>query len=318
MKLKMHAAAVAAAFAAGSVVAGTAGAAPAPAATDASTLQGAPAGDVKTDHHLPGRKKFHIRFQGGRVMTGPNAVYALYYGDFPLTGARNDTRAILDDFLTGVGATPNFAVNSGYYDAQGTPVPASLAYDRATNSYVDDYSFGPQPNDGQIPKILARALSLGYLPVDDNGVYVVFTSPDAAKRIATCAFHHWTDDLVPGHTIVWASVPVFGAGRSRALKACSGNFYMYKERNSPNDNLPADTAIDSAFHEISEAITDPEQTGWVSDEHGIEDGDPCTFRYEQAYLAPNGTHADVNFGGRDYLIQSLWANDAPTRCAHKP
>jgi len=269
---------------------------------------------ARTPDAQPMHKTFHIRYQGGPVMTGHNAVYAIYYGSFPLTGARTDLRAILDDFLTGMGATSTFAVNATYTDGAGTPVPASLAYDRATQSWVDDYSRGPEPTNAEIPLIVAEALHTGKLPVDDNGVYVVFTSPDATKHLGRCAFHHWSDIILQGHVIKWASVPVF---TGTDLQHCSGSLHVYHETNSPNDSPEADNAIDSAFHEISEAITDPEGTGWVSDAHGVENADPCQFRYEPSYVAPNGTHANVNFGGRDFLIQKLWTNAEPKRCAHR-
>ena len=314
MTKTIHAAAMAAALAASIAPAVAATGADDPAATAVPAFHlRAPADEAGTADHK--RPKFHVRYQGGPVMTGANAVYAIYYGDFPLTGARNDSRAILDDFLTGMGGTSIFAVNSTYTDGAGTPVPRTLAYDRATHSALDAYSLGPQPTNAEVPLIVAEAIHSGRLPLDDDGVYVVFVSPDATRHLQTCAFHHWSTDIMQGHVVKWASVPLF---TGKDMQRCSGSLHVYGESNSPNDNIEADTAIDSAFHEVSEALTDPEGTGWVSDDHGVENGDPCTFNYGPGYVAPNGTHANANFGGRDYLFQTLWISQQPVRCAYRP
>lgn len=282
---------------------------------DAGSSTGSPPRRAAAPAAAASHPKFVIRYQGGPVMTGDNKVYAIYYGDFPLTGDRTESRAILDDFLAGMGATSTYAVNSTYTDGAGKPVPGTLGYDPATQSVLVGYPFGPHPSNGDIELVVAQVIRDGRLPLDDDGVYVVFTSPDAADRLGTCAFHHWNKVIVPGHSVKWASVPVFGGDK---LQECSGSVYVFGEQDSPNGNLSADMAVDSAFHEISEAVTDPNGTGWLSDSGSVENGDPCNFNYGPTYLAANGTHANGRIGDRDFLYQRLWTHAQPARCANKP
>jgi len=141
------------------------------------------------------------------------------------------------------------------------------------------------------------------------GMTVCFDSKDCTPGTLSpvwCAYHSWFSQN--SAAVIYAVIPYVGSWGE--------NCRTFEQ--SPNDNIEADTAIDSAFHEISEALTDPTGTGWVSDQKGVENADPCTFRYGPTYLAPNGTHANANFGGRDYLFQTLWINGVPPlRCAHK-
>jgi len=259
-----------------------------------------------------GRK---ISYHGGPVMTSPlNTIYVIYYGSFPDTGARNDTVRILNDFFSHIGGSPAYNVNSTYTDGNGAPIPNVLAFDPATTVYNDAYSMGKAITDKDIPTIVKRTIKKGRLPLDENAIYFIVTSPDATGGLRYgCAWHDGSTTLIPGHTLKYSSIPVYTGTR---LNSCSGNVAVYHETNSPNDNLEADNALDSFMHELSEAVSDPlPPAGWVT-ASGAENGDLCNFNYGAAYVSPNGTHASVHLGDRDYLVQAIWQNTGKGFCAN--
>ena len=264
----------------------------------------------------PTAKANKIKYHHGAVMTAPlNTIYVIWYGSFPVTGAANDTKTVMSDFFAHIGGSPQYNVNTTYYDASNKFIVNALHWDPATTSYDDNYSIGHSPTDNQIATIVHNAITNGHLPADDNAIYFVVTSPDAASKLRSgCAWHDGSTTLIPGHAIKYSSIPVYGGA---SLQGCDGNVQNFKEQNSPNDNLEADNALDSFMHELSEAVSDPlPATGWTT-AGGAENGDLCNFNYGKTYLAPNGTHADAHIGTRDYLVQSIWLNIGTGRCANK-
>ncbi len=246
-----------------------------------------------------------IKYHHGPVMTAPsNTIYIIYYGSFPVTGAANDTRTVLNDFFATVGGSPQYNVNHTYTDGSGAKIVNALHFDPVATVYMDDYSLGKTIRDSDIPKIVANTITAGHLPADDNAIYFVVSAPDATSRLVSgCAWHDGSTSLIAGHAIKYSSIPVYAGAN---LNGCSGSVQNFHETNSPNDNLEADNALDSFMHELSEAVTDPlPSSGWVT-KAGAENGDLCNFNYGTTYLAPNGTHADAHIGNRDYLVQAIW------------
>ena len=256
-----------------------------------------------------------IRYHGGPVMTAPvNTIYIVYYGSFPDTGSPKDTRAILNDFFAHIGGSGQYNVNTTYYDASGAYIQNALHFDRVATVYDDSYSLGNAPRDSDIPTIVKNTINAGHLPVDENAIYFVVTSPDATSKLTSgCAWHDGSTTLIPGHAIKYSSIPVYTGSK---LDSCSGSVQNFGEHNSPNDNLEADNALDSFMHELSEAVSDPlPSSGWVA-RGGGENGDLCNFNYGNTYLAPNGMHASAHIGNRDYLVQTIWQRTGRGFCAN--
>ena len=256
-----------------------------------------------------------IRYHGGPVMTAPvNTIYVIWYGSFPVTGAANDTRTVLDDFFAHIGGSAQYNVNSTYFDGSGAHIVNALRYDPVATVYDDAYSLGKAPRDSDIATIVKNTITQGHLPADDQAIYFVVTSPDATSRLLSgCAWHDGSKTLVAGHSIKYSSIPVYDGA---SLQGCSGSVQNFHESNSPNDNLLADNALDSFMHELSEAVSDPlPSSGWVT-ALGAENGDLCNFNYGSTYIAPNGTHASAHIGSRDYLVQAIWQNTGKGFCAN--
>ena len=79
----------------------------------------------------------------------------------------------------------------------------------------------------------------------------------------------------------------------------------------PNGPSPADGMVSIIAHELAEVVTDPYADAWY-DAAGLENADKCIWVFggdAQTYRAPNGALANVQLGGRDYLLQANWKLD---------
>jgi hypothetical protein len=78
----------------------------------------------------------------------------------------------------------------------------------------------------------------------------------------------------------------------------------------PEGYPDAEVTLDIAGHEIGEAITDPEGTGWM-DPNGSEEADKCDVGPQVGTplgFAADGSPYDQVLGGHQYLLQEQWAN----------
>ena len=85
------------------------------------------------------------------------------------------------------------------------------------------------------------------------------------------------------------------------------------EINPPNGNIAADGAVSVIAHELAEAATDPLLTGYCysagastcNTNNAVENGDQCAWNFTNLRLYNNGVW-NINFGFKNYLIQSNW------------
>jgi len=56
-------------------------------------------------------------------------------------------------------------------------------------------------------------------------------------------------------------------------------------------------------------VTDPDLNAWY-DSQGAENADKCAWTFGTTYSV-NGSQANMNLGGRDFLIQRNWVNAPP-------
>lgn len=246
-----------------------------------------------------------ILYHGGPVMTGAgNHIYVIYYGDFPTSRAN-----IIDTFLENLGGSGAYNVNTTYSDAQGS-IQNLLAYHPASDSYNDTNSLGSKLGSSFAVPLLQSAFSGNHLPVDSNGIYLEIISPEVSVSSGNyCGYHTHSSAVVPGVDIKYAVIPDPGPKHY----ACSGNVAVYRDATSPNGDIGADSVCDTAIHEISETVTDPDLNAWFGP-HG-EVGDLCSFNYGTTNISTNGSHYNQIFGGREYLVQTIWENKGNGFCA---
>ena len=86
-----------------------------------------------------------------------------------------------------------------------------------------------------------------------------------------------------------------------------------EQTTSPNANPGADAMASTIAHELEEAVTDPAQNAWY-DSNGNETADKCAWTFGSTYTAINGSKANLQLGGKDYLIQQNWVNAGGGYC----
>ena len=265
-----------------------------------------------------------ITYHGGAVMTGaPVNVYVIYYGNTFLSS----TPTTLNTFFADLSTSPQFGVNSTYYDASNATVAPTFHFSpKVYNAssvpggslYLDtNYSQGTHVGSKDVPKIIQHAIQVSGLPADQNGVYFVLTAPDVAVSgfcTSFCAYHTTSTSIVSGLHIRYALVP----DPAQRCTGCDGNFAVFGQTTTPNGDQGADEMTDSIFHELSETVTDPDLKAWYTSS-GAENGDLCDYNYGPApYFTSNGANANVELNRHYYLIQQIWGNVAQACLAQLP
>jgi hypothetical protein len=236
-------------------------------------------------------------YHGGPVMTnvaGANAYY-IWYGNW----SGNSATDILTSFITSIGPSDWFNINSTYSDASGAPVKNVITL---KGVYTPGYTHGTSLSDAAVQAIVADTN-----PTDTNGVYFVLTSADvnASSGFCTqyCGWH--THATINGKDIKYS----FVGNPDRCPSACAA------QTTSPNGNAGADGMASIIAHELAEAVTDPDLNAWY-DQRGYENADKCAWTFGPTYKVANGASANMKLSdGRDYLIQQNWVRN--TGCAVK-
>jgi hypothetical protein len=139
-----------------------------------------------------------------------------------------------------------------------------------------------------------------------DNVWLVFLPPDVdtCVALAQCgtnayAGYHALSNLGRGAT-VYAAVP------DPLIEGTPS------PGSDPEGNPEAESAIDTAAHELVEAITDPEGNAWM-DPNGFEVADKCETGSQPGTplgYAADGSPYNQLIGGHPYLVQTLWSNSA--------
>lgn len=241
-----------------------------------------------------------ISYHGGPVMLGTTNVYYIWYGDW----SSNSATTILTDLANSIGGSPYFNINTTYYNGSNTHVLNAVKY---VGSTTDNYSQGTALTDSKVRTVVSNAITSGRLPKDANGVYFVLTSADVNETSGFCTqYCGWhTYGLLNWTTYIKYS---FVGNPDRCPSACT------YQTTSPNGNAGADGMASVIAHELEEAVTDPNLNAWY-DSRGYENADKCAWTFGTTYTTANGAKANMNLGGRDYLIQRNWVNANSGSCA---
>ncbi|MBV8831339.1 MAG: RICIN domain-containing protein [Acidobacteriaceae bacterium] len=239
-----------------------------------------------------------IGYNGGAVMLGTVNVYYVWYGNW----SGNSAVSILSDLINNISGSPYFHITSSYYDGNLNRLANSV---RLAGSYFDNYSLGASnPDPGAI--VAHAIVNANALPFDPNGVYFVLTSPDVRIQgflSQFCGYHTYGSiSSYPGN------LKVAFVGDANNNPGCA-----VQTTNSPNNNPPADAMASVIAHELAEMITDPTFAAWYRS-NSDEMADVCSWTFGTQFAAPNGSRYNVTLGGRNYLLQQLFANDSDGYC----
>ena len=239
---------------------------------------------------------YGINYHGGPIMTGPTHIYYIWYGNW----IKNTAPTILNNLANNIGGSPRYNINTTYSDASNVNITNSVTLGGSTSVA---YPYGKALSDLQIQSVVSTAISTGAVPTDVNGVYFVLTSKDvtATSGFGTqyCGWH--SSATIAATNIKYAFV---GDASKIAPRACLA------QTSSPNNNPGADAMASIIIHELEEAATDPEFTGWY-DSVGNENSDKCAWTFGVTTALPNKSKYNVTLGTLKYLIQQNWVNAPP-------
>jgi hypothetical protein len=253
----------------------------------------------------PTKTDGRILYHNGPVLTGTQFVYPIFYGNWATDVA---TAIIVLDFISSLGATPYFLINTGYPNASGTAPNGELTY---AGGAVDAYSRGATLSEADVAGVVANQIQIGGVPLDPSGIYVVFTSADVTvEDVAThfcltcCTFHRTSE--VAGSAFRY----VFVGNPNRCPSACADHY----AQPSPNGNTAADAMASWLAHSLNAVVTNPAGTGWY-DRNGLENSEKCEGTFGTTYTTANGAQANIHLGYRDFLLQQNWVNGKKGHCA---
>lgn len=238
-----------------------------------------------------------IIYHGGPVILGTTNVYFIWYGNW----SGNSATTILPDFVSNIGGSPYFNINTTYDNGSAQSVSNSVMLVRQQN---DSYSHGAALSDAAVEAVVAATN-----PTDKNGVYFVLTSKDVNETSGFCTqYCGWhSRATINGNDIKYA----FIGNPDRCPSACAA------QTTGPNGNAGADAMASIIAHELEESVTDPDLNAWY-DRRGEENADKCAWTFGTVYVTPNGAYANMTLGdGKNYLIQRNWVNASGGYCALK-
>jgi hypothetical protein len=252
------------------------------------------------NNQAPNPALAYIEYHGGPIFAVTPDVYIVYYGNW----TKRD-HSVIDSFFEHLGGTTMDKINTTYSNKHNMFEPNAVHYKPATDSYNDHYSLGRSLNDADIQKIIANAISAGHLPDDTNGIYFVLTAKDVTDDgfcSQFCGYHGPSTSIVSGEIIKYAMV----GNPAQCPKGCEASAVI-GDTNSPNNDPGADGAVNIMWAEFSETTSDPEigvDPAWYSG-FGGENGAICAWQFGTLHLAPNGSHYNEKFHGKEYIAQMM-------------
>ncbi|EQD60598.1 hypothetical protein B1A_10073, partial [mine drainage metagenome] len=109
----------------------------------------------------------------GPVMQSQRHIYLIWYGNWQ----GNSALTIIPQFVQSLNMSPYEWILSTY-QVNNRAIMPSITFGGQT---FDDYSLGQDLSDANIQTIVQDAINEGRLPLDNNGIYFVLTSPDVME-----------------------------------------------------------------------------------------------------------------------------------------
>lgn len=260
-----------------------------------------------------------IFYHGGPVLlTGTNVV-AVYWasskiyngGPTPGTnGAPSSDGSLVGLFLKNLGGSPYFNINSSYTDGTSAHIANSVTYTQYWANNASVPADGQVVSDADMVAMLQSGFTSGALSYDANALYAIFTAGtvNLGGGFGTqyCAYHTHGTVTIGGvnRTVLYAAMPYDASYPG----ACTNG------TKSPNNDPGADGEVNTLAHETEETTTDMLGSAWF-DHRGAENADKCAWTWGTTYTTSNGGTANMNLGGKDFLVQRNWVNAGSGGCA---
>jgi len=298
---------------------------------DQAVMNATPDGDH--GHVMPGRTQLErlkaaggksgggtgIFYHGGPVLQSGTNVAAVYWASAPIyvngpaagSGPGSADASLIGHFLRSLGGSPYFNINHSYTSGTGALIANSVVYTQywANNSSVP--ADGANVTDAQMIGMLQSGFTSGALTYDASTVYSIFTANkvNLGGGFGTqyCAYHSHGTVTVGGVSkiVLYAAMPydyAYPAACTSGLPAANGAL-----------DPGADYEVSVLAHEIEETTTDMLGNAWF-DRRGYENADKCAWTWGTTYTTAAGGTANMNLGGKHFLVQRNWVNAGTGGC----
>lgn len=268
-------------------------------------------------HRVEGRSGSKIIYHNGPVLNFSPSVYFIWYGCWSNDcGSAGDTatQIVLADFMSYLGGTPYFQINSTYPNSDGQAPTGGLFYGGAAADQF--YSHGVELTPEDIQGIISEQFAMGALPLDTGGIYVVLASADVGSKATDFCVtagppHHGMGEF-RGTPFKYAFV-----GNSVRCPTIAASQFIGANGSqlpTPNGNLATDAMASTLAQVLDATVTNPTGSGWF-DYEGRENAGKCANTFGSTYKTANGARANLKVGVRNYLIQQNWVNEGRGHCA---
>ena len=264
----------------------------------------------------PPKTDSRMIYHNGPVMRGASHVYFIYYGcwscGMPGTGVQS--QAVVSNLVSTLGLSPYFRINTTYPDSTGDAPNGALVYAGAV--YDSSYSHGNELTAADISAIIADNLLQGMIPQDPVGIYLVFASPDVSS-IET-GFCNAGYSPYHGQSVLMGTAFRFAfIGNAMRCPVPAGPQFVALDGSflpTPNGDFAGDAMASIAARALNMIVTNPNGSGWY-DRYYFENAEKCQGTFGTTYTTSSGARANMQLGGRDYLIDQNWVNDRKGYCS---
>lgn len=263
-----------------------------------------------------------ISYHGGPVLQSGTTVSVVYWAGSPIynngpavnsTGSGASDGSLIGTFIRNLGGSPYFNINHSYTDGAGAAIANSVSYDQFwANSTFNVPADGANVSDANMLAMLSYAFNNGKLTYSPTTLYAIFTAGKVnlggGFGSQYCAYHYHGNVTIGGSTrvVLYAAMPYDYAYPS----ACTNGGTAANGGDDPG----ADFEVNTLGHEIEETTTDLMGNAWF-DSRGYENADKCAWNFGTTYTSSKGGKANMNLGGKDFLVQQNWVNAGSGGCA---
>lgn len=238
-----------------------------------------------------------LTYHNGTVISGTVNLYHIYLGKF-----LSSTTKILETFANNLGQTAWMSVlpNSYYYmtktgqkilAASGTKFAGSASYLTTASSL--------NLSNAVIQNYVNQFIGSGKT-ADPNGIYLVFFNGGFTAAGWNTGPAGWCGYHIPN-----SHIAVIGNPASFGMSNTSSNCIptLFKNGESPNGDIGADSMLSTYAHETADLITNVDGNGWNCNAAGSlqEVADFCN----RNFIHVIGNY-NINVKGAKYLIQAIY------------
>jgi len=219
------------------------------------------------------------------------------------SGKNTNVYSVATQYFDGGGAVQYRSTFGGSY-VDHDPLPATGCDDGADRYCLTDDQLRIEIQAVLTAKGWQGGLGHVFFLMTPNGVgSCEFAGPVNSTPCTTnafCAYHSAFGTF--SNPVLYANEPYLGP---------TGDCANPKDQGFPNNDVDAETTINTISHEHNEAITDPlVGSGWVNTADDSEDGDLCAYGFGAPLGGAPGVDAyNQVINGHHYELQQEWSNE---------